>query len=111
MSAAHLKCLHRKTDVQDAITHVRILESHERPYEGCFAHWLELNLAWNSIIRRGWFIRSSERAPANIPFNCFIGKQSGLCCATGPWHFIPTGEDKGYRRTNYPADSIGQAQS
>jgi GNAT superfamily N-acetyltransferase len=54
---------------------------------GCFAHWWELNPAWSSTIPRGWFIRSSERAPiaftANIPFNYIIGGQPGLCCATG----------------------------
>lgn len=53
----------------------------------CFAHWWELNPAWNSIIPRGWLIRSSERAPiaftANIPFNYIIGGEPGLCCATG----------------------------
>jgi hypothetical protein len=49
---------------------------------GCFAHWWELNPAWSSIIPRGWFIRSSERAPiaftANIRFILNSGRAGSL---------------------------------
>jgi GNAT superfamily N-acetyltransferase len=78
----------KESDFQDASRLLTSVFGGTRDHTmGCFSHWWELNPAWSSIIPRGWFIRSSERAPiaftANIPFNYIIGGEPGLCCATG----------------------------